>query len=121
MNETYDEWMIDNVTHKYGTCAEVTLAMEEEFSELTRVRGHYYCSSWGERAHWWLVDSDGEIIDPTAGQFPSNGRGHYEQWDDELPEPTGMCPNCGDSCYNGDSVCSHACGREYVAFLNEVI
>ncbi len=91
----YAEWITANVEKAYGQCAEVTEAMAVAFPELTRVRGHYYCTTWGERAHWWLVTPTGEIVDPTAKQFPSGGRGAYVKWDETRAEPTGMCPNCG--------------------------
>lgn len=42
---TYQEW-IDQVPETYGTCRTVTKRMVEEFPELRRVRGHYYCWIW---------------------------------------------------------------------------
>ena len=57
----------------YGRCAWATLAMQIAFPELIRVRGHYLCLIWGERDHWWLTTPEGEIVDPTAAQFPSKG------------------------------------------------
>ena len=68
-----------------GRCAEATLAMAAVFPELTRVRGHYLCWVWGEREHWWLVEPNGEIVDPTADQFPSKGGGVYVPWDEASP------------------------------------
>jgi len=116
MTTAYDEWITENVTKAYGECAEVTELMAAEFPELTRVRGHYYCHIWGERAHWWLVDANGTIVDPTKSQFPSKGNGQYEPWPEGAKEPTGMCPNCGEMIYHGGYVCSDECGRQYVAF-----
>lgn len=118
MKTAYTDWIKDNVTKTYGQCAEVTQQMADAFPELTRVRGHYYCIVWGERAHWWLVDSDGTIVDPTADQFPTKGTGHYEPWVEGSAEPTGMCPNCGEYCYDGDYLCSKDCEVAYVASLN---
>lgn len=115
MKPEYADW-ITTVTETYGTCREVTEAMAVAFPELTRVRGHYYCFAWGERAHWWLVDPAGEIVDPTATQFPSKGRGVYIPWEEGDQEPTGMCPNCGGNVYDGDACCSDKCDVEYVAF-----
>lgn len=117
MRPEHSAWIDEHVSGNcYGHCAEVTAAMAEAFPELTRVRGHYYCVAWGERAHWWLVDTDGTIVDPTAEQFPSHGNGHYEPWKEGAPEPTGKCANCGELVYTGDTVCSENCGIEYAAF-----
>ncbi len=116
---TYNEF-IDNVTEPYGRCAEVTQQMVEEFPELMRVRGHYYDLVWGEREHWWCVDPFGEIVDPTKDQFPTKGTGEYVLWVEGTPEPTGMCPNCGEYCYDGRSLCSDNCEIAYLAYLRGV-
>ena len=115
----YKQWIASNVDGDgYGKCAEITQRMADAFPELRRVRGHYYCVAWGERGHWWLVASDGTIVDPTASQFPSRGNGVYVEHKDSDPEPTGMCPNCGGYIYGGGEVCSDECGNSYVAYLN---
>ncbi len=109
MKTKYKKWISENVTQVLGRCAEITLQMQEVFPELTRVRGHYHCLIWGKREHWWLTAPDGEIVDPTVAQFPSLG----EYVEHTGPEPTGMCPNCGEYCYDGHTVCSYQCGDEY--------
>lgn len=109
MKEKYKKWIEKNVTNPYGACDEIAQKMELAFPELKRVRGHYHCDVWGERAHWWLVDQDGGIIDPTAKQFPSGGCSTYKPWEEGENEPTGKCLNCGNYCYNGKSTCSKAC------------
>ena len=113
----YADWITVNVEGDgYGQCKEVTRQMAADLPELTRVRGHYYCWAWGERAHWWLADANGTIIDPTAQQFPSKGKGEYVPWPEGAPEPSGICPNCGDPCYDGNTCCSGACTQSYVAY-----
>jgi hypothetical protein len=116
MEQKYRDWIDKNVTEAMGKCAEVTALMVSQFPELTRVRGHYYCVVWGEREHWWCVATDGSIVDPTASQFPSKGRGHYEPWVEGTPEPTGVCPNCGELVYDGRTCCSDRCHHEYAAY-----
>jgi len=118
MKPQYLAWIEENVTETYGTCQEVTERMQAAFPELARVRGHYYCFAWGERAHWWLKDG-GEIIDPTADQFPSKGAGAYVEWVEGSAEPTGMCPNCGGYVYTGGTCCSDECGIEYAAYCSD--
>jgi len=83
----------------YGQCREICEKMNDKFPELKLTRGHYYCTVWGERTHWWLQTSDNKIIDPTAIQFPS--KGHYVPWNETQTEPTGQCPNCGEYIYDG--------------------
>ena len=117
----YNLWISENVNETYGKCAELTLKMQEAFPELTRVRGHYYCYTWGEREHWWLFDEENQqIVDPTVDQFPSKGIGEYMPLDESLPEPTGMCPNCGEYCFEGNSMCSENCEISYMAYLNQI-
>lgn len=108
MKSEYLAW-IANVVDVYGRCREVTTAMQLAFPELIRIRGHYLDPFWGKREHWWLADGD-EIIDPTAAQFPSKGRGVYTPWIEGAPEPTGICPNCGEYVYR-DTCCSDACSE----------
>jgi hypothetical protein len=118
MKAKYADWITANVKgSSYGQCKSITLQMADAFPELTRVRGHYYCWIWGERAHWWLVDPDGDIVDPTAKQFPSLGNGEYVPWIEGSPEPTGMCPNCGGYCYDHNTCCCDACTTEYTLYV----
>jgi hypothetical protein len=116
MKPQYAAWIAANVTEAYGRCREVAEAMAAAFPELVRVRGHYYCWAWGERTHWWLIDPEGQIVDPTAEQFPSKGHGVYTPWDESQPEPTGICPNCGEYTFDGSTCCSEACGNAYAAY-----
>lgn len=123
MDTRYLEWILANVagySEAYGKCKETAHAMATMFEELRVARGHYHDPVWGERAHWWCETKDGVIVDPTYVQFPSKGRGGYVEFigtDDQLP--TGKCPNCGGECFNGDSICSDFCARDYLAYLNE--
>ncbi len=102
----------------YGACERVCRAMKDKFNELELIRGHYYCTNWGRREHWWLKAPDGEMLDPTAIQFPSKGFGDYEELAKDTPEPTGKCPNCGEYCYNNEQVHSE-CYDAFVRSLHE--
>lgn len=116
----YVAWIARRVPNRLtaqGQCELISAEMAEAFPELTRVRGHYYCPYWGERAHWWLKTDEGQIIDPTCSQFPSDGNGEYVEWNEGDPEPTGKCPNCGEFCFDGGTCCSESCHVEYVAFV----
>jgi hypothetical protein len=117
MHAKYLNWIGDNVKGDgYGQCREVTERMAADFPELIRVRGHYYDIAWGEREHWWLMTAEGDVVDPTARQFPTKGSGEYVPWDESRPEPTGICPNCGEYVYDGNTCCSDACSSAYCAY-----
>ena len=112
----YQEWIKNQNSDVFGACKARTEEMVAAFPELKRVRGHYYDIVWGERMHWWCVDPDGNIIDPTARQFPTKGKGAYVPWKEGAEEPTGICPNCGEYCYEGTTCCSEKCHKG--CFLN---
>lgn len=115
-----NEWLIKHSPD--GMCGAATQEMKEEFPELTKVRGWveaiHQIQGYDLHPHWWLVDPIGNIVDPTATQFSVIF--NYRPRDESVPCPTGKCPNCGMMCYNGDSVCSDRCRREYTAYLNSV-
>lgn len=97
----------------YGKCAEITLQVQRQTPDLKRVRGHYDCPIWGKREHWWLINSTGEIIDPTKEQFPSKGIGEYIPWTEGNPEPTGKCLECGKYTFNMQHFCSKCCNDNF--------
>jgi hypothetical protein len=96
-----------------GKCKEMCDALVEKDPTLKLVRGHYYEPLWGTaEQHWWCIDKDGKIIDPTVEQFPSRGMGTYEPFDGwvncatcgrELREEEAVMasryPVCNDRCY----------------------
>lgn len=121
MKEEYKSW-IDKLTpeEKNGKCDKITLRMKEAFPELKRVRGHVYLAHCrDERAHWWMKDECGEIIDPTVSQFtdPNYIYGgvciplHYDEWDESMKEPEGKCMECGQISFYTAHACSRACER----------
>ena len=116
MKQEYQQWIDSLPARVTGECAKRTFEMQARFPELIRVRGEYLCMIWGSREHWWLKTTKGEIIDPTAKQFPTLGNCEYLERDESLPEPTGTCPNCGDYCYTHRTCCSDQCHKEYVAY-----
>lgn len=74
-----------------GKCKELAEELVEKNPELTLVRGHYFCPIWNtDEKHWWTVDKDGNVHDPTAEQFPSKGKGIYTPFDGML-----ICEECG--------------------------
>lgn len=99
-----------------GRCAEATEEMIKTFPELKRVRGHVqHILNSKQSPHWWCIDPKGNIIDPTAVQFVAIIK--YIPHDETSPEPTGRCPNCGEYCYDYNSVCSDKCATEYKSYI----
>jgi hypothetical protein len=103
------------------TCKEAVALLVALCPELTATRGQVVMlnapdgdtNPW---PHWWAVTASGEIVDPTASQFPS--RLEYRPFDESLGSPTGKCPNCGGLCRGGRYLCSDTCEHEYLAYLN---
>jgi hypothetical protein len=74
-----------------GKCKEMSEELVKNDPTLRLVRGFYYCPFWGEQGHWWTVNKNGDIIDPTAKQFPSGGiTGEYVEFDGIV-----YCEECG--------------------------
>lgn len=120
MNQAYQEWIDNYKGATYRKCVSVTKEMQEAFPELDRVRGHVHLMFIDEpQPHWWLTTTEGDIVDPTSGQWSRDGVApmSYEPWDESKSEPTGKCPNCGNYCYDGNYLCCEQCEQEYRAYL----
>jgi hypothetical protein len=89
--------------------------MQLEFPELRLARGLIYDACWGDRTHWWCVDPDGNIIDPTDSQFPCLMPGSYQELGDNDRIPSGRCLNCGETVYDGQTFCNDLCSSEMAA------
>jgi hypothetical protein len=94
----YAAWIAENVDEPYGKCREWSRAMASFYPELRVARGWYDDPIWGQREHWWCVTPAGEIVDPTAAQFPTRGMFPYREITDESEVPTGACLTCGTRC-----------------------
>jgi hypothetical protein len=102
---------------QYGSphhnCGVFTRALARQFPELRATAGFYFApggAAHGE--HWWLETSEGAIVDPTADQWPSQGRGRYERYDPARHLVVkGSCPSCGTGLYSraGAYPCSRSC------------
>ncbi len=107
----------------YGECLSVCQEMVKRWPTLILVRGYYHCPSWGERGHWWLINEAGQIVDPTARQFPSGGQGRYVVYSDaEIAErtPIGRCLDCGEDIFEGGysgTFCTEACAKATTEWL----
>ncbi len=120
MRADYRQWIDTHYPSQasaFGSCKEASAAMVAVFPELRQVNGHYFDPRWGEREHWWCVAADGEIVDPTARQFPSRGFGPYVELDPNAKVPSGMCPECGGYAYDGETFCCESHAASYMTYL----
>ena len=107
-----------------GRCGPWSKRFTEQFPQLRAERGFY--NGW---EHWWCVDTDGSIVDPTVQQFgvESGDPSHYKILDLEKDEVyLGRCANCGESIYGPakrgqQGICSDACGDSFSTYLNSEI
>jgi hypothetical protein len=103
MDPRYAEWITahrnpDDPFHGRGACESLSSLMAQEFPELRQTAGYYYDSCWGPQQHWWCVAPDGTVVDPTSEQFPSKGRGTYEELSED-DRPVGCCMDCGSDVF----------------------
>jgi hypothetical protein len=107
-----------NYSRYRGKCKEMSEALVAENPVLRLVRGHYWEPMWNrDEPHWWCVNPDGEIIDPTRLQFPSGGIAEfYTEFDG-----TCECANCGKEFNEQDgrfdsnyAFCSSSCNMRFV-------
>lgn len=107
--------------HKYrGKCREMSEALVKEDPTLRLVRGHYACPFWGDQPHWWCEKEDGTIVDPTAKQFPMEGKaGEYIEFNGII-----TCEECGtqvpeEKAYidGNHTFCTGNCFAEHVGLI----
>lgn len=116
MRPEYEAWIREHYPDRNSAlvmCSEATTEMVAAFPELNRVAGHYRPVLGGSLPHWWCVDAEGTIVDPTAIQFRCQGQGEYVPWVGELPN--GRCMNCGEYTFAPRRyACSDECDKELV-------
>lgn len=121
MKKEYAEWIAAkglSWDKAYGKCHETSVEMQKVFPELILCRGWYQCPFSDEHEHWWLKTPGGEIIDPTAIQFPSKGNGVYREFVVGVDkEAKGKCPECGEYFYDESGFCCPEHERSYRAYL----
>ena len=83
-----------------GKCKELAEELIRKSKKpLVLVRGFYHCPFWGKRPHWWTKDEDGNIIDQSSFQFPTNGVcAEYEEFDGIIE-----CEQCGKKVLEEDA------------------
>lgn len=100
-----------------GKCKELSEKLIEENPSFRLVRGHYFCPMWNrDEPHWWTVDPDGVIHDPSKLQFGSKGAGIYTEFNGMVE-----CAECGKetkeehaTIYGNYGFCSSRCYGRFV-------
>ena len=106
MNKKYQDWIVkknyNSMQNVIGKCDMATKQMIKEFPELQRVAGVVYSrdnpdnfnrKQPKEYTHWWCVDPDRNIVDPTKEQFQLIGKLEYREMNTD--EPISKCIGCG--------------------------
>lgn len=102
-------------------CDTFTQKFVDRFPHLRRQSGFV-----GSTEHWWCIDEDDSIVDPTAEQFRTYPILTYEEFDPLKHEVyLGKCPNCGDSRYGlvGQEnqfrgFCDDECHEDYAKYCD---
>lgn len=112
----------------YAACNSFTTKFVKKFPHLKRQAGFYgsgrVAGSPGSE-HWWCVDVDGTIVDPTAAQFLPGGV--YTPLDPSKHDvKLGRCMNCGADIYGKISdgskcVCSQDCADALENYYNGLL
>ena len=107
----YTDWINNYTGDIYRKCVEVTKEMVLLFPELHIVKGMVtIMENDKDYQHQWLVDSEGNIVDPTAHQWL--GIVKYKEIKEEDDKPIGKCIECGEwvyGCFVGGVCCSSVC------------
>jgi hypothetical protein len=101
-----------------GKCKEMAEELCLNNPTLRLVRGYYHEPMWSEQQpHWWTIDENGIINDPSRLQFPSRGIPEfYEEFDGTVE-----CAECGKTMIEEDArfdsnyaFCSTSCIMRFV-------
>jgi len=127
----YKEWINKNypdMQSALAKCKEASQKMAKVFPELRVTNGFAHFITCEPRDHWWCVDKEGNIIDPTAHQFPEYLGSpiiEYEEIDenhDARKFPKARCMNCGEYYYQKPEMKGQMhnakCESEFINYLN---
>lgn len=94
----YTIWINGYTGNIYRKCKEVTEEMQTVFPELRIVKGMVTIfESNKDYQHQWLVDIEGNIVDPTKRQWVAIIE--YKEIKDGDNKPIGKCYGCGGWVY----------------------
>mgnify|MGYP001600206946 CR=1 FL=1 len=94
----YDVWINEYTGDVYRKCREVTEEMLKIFPELRIAKGMVTIIENGkDYQHQWLVDPEGNIVDPTKRQWVAII--NYKEIKEGDDQPVGKCYGCGQWVY----------------------
>jgi hypothetical protein len=117
MEQKYKDWIQNYERNIFRKCIEVTQEMQYAFPELRIAKGMVTIIDDGrDYPHQWLVDIEGNIVDPTAKQWVAII--NYKEIKEEDEQLVGKCPNCGEWIY-GDyrKFCDDKCVDSYLRYI----
>lgn len=125
----YAEWIKENYSEpssRLGQCRQASERMQKVFPELTITNGEIeVLYDDNLRIHWWLKDAEGNIVDPTAGQFAAIIAYKEASADSDCRNyPRARCHNCGGAFYVTPEVrsmplCTEKCAIEYGEYVTK--
>ena len=82
MSDEFEKMRISAYKKYRGKCKEFAerAIKDKPHLNLRLVRGYYNCLFDGRQQHWWCVNENGKIYDPTYLQFKDGGLGGYEEF-----------------------------------------
>lgn len=130
-----DQPLVTRAELARAECNSWTMRFVEKFPHLKRVAGFYGAPEdvWlndpdeeiYRTEHWWCVDTDGTIVDPTAEQF-MHGDFVYTPFDEAKHRiKIGRCMECGDDIFGlkaegPKSACSEECTERLTEYYNSI-
>lgn len=105
-----------------GTCKQAVTDLCNKYPFMKPVYGYVKYQLNGKQitdGHWWAIDNEGYIADPTRSQLPAK---EIEYVYDSRPVLF-KCANCGKPVLEDDRLsyfCSKQCAAETIRYLGSV-
>jgi hypothetical protein len=117
MKQEYQDWIDNYKGDIFRKCVEVTQEMQQVFPELRIVKGMAtILEDFNDYPHQWLIDLEGNIVDPTKKQWI--GIIEYKEITEKDEQLVGKCPNCGEWIYgNYREFCDDKCADSYLRYI----
>jgi len=122
----YEKWIRNYISKNrvLGNCKSACYEIQDEFPELEVVAGWAITQSHGKQEHFWCVDVEGEIVDPTHDQWGEEIL-EYIVWNPGDEVAVGKCQDCGVTIYKKvdtldgirETFCDEKCFSSYAKYV----